>query len=77
MASHKKRVYLSLEKKVGTSLKSLEMVFVCGKTQISKILKNKESILAEMLLETGYTPTVRLVNLNILMSMMLSMNGLS
>ncbi len=31
----------------GTSLKSLEMVFGCGKTQISKILKNKESILAE------------------------------
>ncbi len=57
----------------GTSLKSLEMVFGCGKTQISKILKNKESILAE----TGYTPTVRLLNLNILMSMMLSMNGLS
>ncbi len=28
----------------GTSLKSLEMVFGCGKTQI---LKNKESILAE------------------------------
>ncbi len=46
MASHKKRVYLSLEKKVelikysrsnpGTSLKSLEMVFGCGKTQIVK-----------------------------------------
>ncbi len=52
MASHKKRVYLSLEKvelikysrsNPGTSLKSLEMVFGCGKTQISKILKNKES----------------------------------
>ena len=57
MASHKKsRVYLSLEKKVeiikhtqsnpGLSLRSLEILFGCGKTQIGKILKNKESILA-------------------------------
>ena len=53
MASHK-RVYLTLEKKVelikcapGHSLRSLEAMFGCGKTQISKVLKNKESILAE------------------------------
>ena len=57
MAAHKKsRVYLSLEKKVeiikhtqcnpGLSLRSLESLFGCGKTQIGKILKNKESILA-------------------------------
>ena len=53
MASHK-RVYLTLENKVelikfapGHSLRSLEAMFGCGKTQISKVLKNKESILAE------------------------------
>ena len=57
LAAHKKsRVYLSLEKKVeiikhtqcnpGLSLRSLESLFGCGKTQIGKILKNKESILA-------------------------------
>ena len=54
MASHKKRVYLTLEKKVelikhvpGHSLRSLETIFGCGKTQISKVLKNKESSPAE------------------------------
>ena len=57
MATQKKsRVYLFLEKKVeiikhtqsnpGLSLRSLEIIFGCGKTQIGKILKNKESILA-------------------------------
>ena len=57
MATQKKsRVYLYLEKKVeiikhtqsnpGLSLRSLEIIFGCGKTQIGKILKNKESILA-------------------------------
>ena len=49
-------MYLSLENKVeiikhtqsnpGLSLRSLEILFGCGKTQIRKILKNKESILA-------------------------------
>ena len=49
-------MYLSLEKKVeiikhtqsnpGLSLRYLEIIFGCGKTQIGKILKNKESILA-------------------------------
>ena len=49
-------MYLSLEKQVeiikhtqsnpGLSLRSLEILFGCGKTQIGKILKNKESILA-------------------------------
>ena len=57
MASNKKRMYLSLEKKVevikhteknpGCSLRSLEAIFGCGKTQVGKILKNRESILAE------------------------------
>ena len=50
-------MYLSLEKKVdlirhvqsnpSQSLRSLETIFGCGKTQICKVLKNKESILAE------------------------------
>ena len=31
----------------GHSLRSLESIFGCGKTRISKVLKNKESILAE------------------------------
>ena len=85
MASHMKRVYLTLEKKVelikhapGHSLRSLETIFGCGKTQISKVLKNKESILAEYQhLAVGYTPSVKVELLSILRSMMLSINGLN
>ena len=85
MASHKKRVYLTLEKKVelikhapGHSLRSLEAMFGCGKTQISKVLKNKETILAECQhLAAGFTPSVKLAPLSILRSMMPCINGLN
>ena len=90
MASHKKStVYLSLEKKVeiikhtqsnpGLSLRSLEILFGCGKTQIGKILKNKESILASYQSNASgsrvYTPSVRLATLNTVKSIMPSISG--
>ena len=53
--SHKKRNYLTLNKKVelikyaqknpGVSVRTLGEMFDCGKTQVGKILKNKESLL--------------------------------
>ena len=56
MASKPKRNYLTLKKKVevikvseknrGMSLRELGQQFDCGKTQIAKILKTKESILS-------------------------------
>ena len=56
MASVTQRTHLSLEKKVevikkarnhpGITVCSLAELFNCGKTQISYILKNKDSILA-------------------------------
>jgi alpha-tubulin suppressor-like RCC1 family protein len=56
LSTQKKRVHLSLKKKVevittaeknrSLSLKALGELFGCGKTQIGKILKNKENILA-------------------------------
>lgn len=56
MASKPKRNYLTLEKKVdiiktaeknrGMSICELREQFDCGKTQIAKILKSKESILS-------------------------------
>lgn len=54
--SHKKRDYLTLNKKVelikyaqknpGVSVRALGEMFDCGKTQVGKILKSKESLLA-------------------------------
>jgi len=89
MASHKKsRVHLSLEKEVeiikhaqnntGLSLRSLESLFRCGKTQIGKILNNKESII------TSYKSNAsgsrvhtisRLTTLSTVTSMMPSISG--
>ena len=56
LSTQKRRVHLSLKKKVEVittaeknrtlSLKALGELFGCGKTQIGKILKNKENILA-------------------------------
>ena len=53
--SHKKRNYLTLNKKVelikyaqknpGVSVRALGEMFNCGKTQVGKILKSKESLL--------------------------------
>ena len=53
----KKNNYLTLEKKVelikytqknpGVSVRALGEVFDCGKTQVGKILKNKESLLSQ------------------------------
>ena len=53
--SHKKRNYLTLNKKVelikyaqknpGVSVRALGEMYDCGKTQVGKILKSKESLL--------------------------------
>ena len=56
LSTQKQRVHLSLKKKVEVittaeknrtlSLKALGEIFGCGKTQIGKILKNKDGVLA-------------------------------
>jgi len=59
----------------GLSLRSLESLFGCGKTQIGKILKNKESILASYQSNaSGSRVHTRLTTLSTVTSMMLSIS---
>ena len=74
MATAKKRVHLTIDKKVevikyaadhpGIGIRAIGEHFKVGKTQVSDILKNKDSI--QMALSQIWQPTKSLVILNFL-----------